>query len=115
MVCLVRHFLRNTTVMARKMITRDELNARARANGYQTGAHGEEDSCRDRNKLKDDTKIKMRRWIDMCCKITCDSLNTFCGVFFAGFNWPQMPDVLRCNENLFWLPLFLQGAARLSP
>jgi hypothetical protein len=33
----------------------DELNARAKANGYKRGAHREEDSRRDCNKHKDDT------------------------------------------------------------
>jgi hypothetical protein len=33
-----------------KKITGDELNARAKANGYQRGAHREEDGRRNRNK-----------------------------------------------------------------
>ena len=33
------HFLQTTTAMARKKITGDELSARAKANGYQRGAH----------------------------------------------------------------------------
>jgi hypothetical protein len=53
---VLRYFLRTTTVMGRKKITGDELNARAKANGYKRGAHREEDSRRDRNKHKDDTK-----------------------------------------------------------
>jgi hypothetical protein len=40
--------------MGRKQ-TGDELNARAKANGYKRGAHREEDSRRDCNKHKDDT------------------------------------------------------------
>jgi hypothetical protein len=32
----------------------------------------------------------------------------------AGFNWPQMPDVFRWNENPVRLLLLLQGAAGLS-
>jgi hypothetical protein len=36
--------------MARKKITGDELNARAKANGYQRGAHREEDGRQNRNK-----------------------------------------------------------------
>jgi hypothetical protein len=43
------------TVMARKKATADELDARAEANGYQRGAHREEDSRRDGNKHKDTT------------------------------------------------------------
>jgi hypothetical protein len=45
----LRHFVRITTVMARKKITADELNARAKANSYQRGIHDEEDSRRDYN------------------------------------------------------------------
>jgi hypothetical protein len=40
--------------MGRKQ-TAEELNARAKANGYKKGAHREEDSRRDRNKHMDDT------------------------------------------------------------
>jgi hypothetical protein len=40
--------------MGRKQ-TGDELNARAKANGYNRGTHREEDSRRDCNKHKDDT------------------------------------------------------------
>jgi hypothetical protein len=43
--------------MGRKQTTRDELNARTKANGYKRGAHREEDSRRDCNKQ-----------IAMCCK-----------------------------------------------
>jgi hypothetical protein len=42
--------------MARKKITGDELNARAKAHGYQRGIRRDEDSRRDRNKHLDDTK-----------------------------------------------------------
>ena len=42
--------------MARKKATADELDARAEANGYQRGAHREEDSRRDGNKHEDKTK-----------------------------------------------------------
>jgi hypothetical protein len=39
-VSLLRLFLRSTTsTMVRKKITRDELSARAKANGYRRGAH----------------------------------------------------------------------------
>jgi hypothetical protein len=40
--------------MGRKQ-TGDELNARAKPNGYKRGTHREEDSRRDYNKHKDDT------------------------------------------------------------
>jgi hypothetical protein len=43
-------------VMVRKKITGDELNTRAKANGYQRESHREEDSRQDRNKRGDDTK-----------------------------------------------------------
>jgi hypothetical protein len=36
--------------MARNKITRDELIARVKTNGYQRGAHRDEDSVRHRNK-----------------------------------------------------------------
>jgi hypothetical protein len=36
--------------MARKKMTRDELNAHAEANSYQRDAHREEDRRRDRSK-----------------------------------------------------------------
>ena len=42
--------------MARKKATPDELEARAEVNGYQRGAHWEEDSRRDGNKHEDKTK-----------------------------------------------------------
>jgi hypothetical protein len=42
--------------VVRKKLTADELDAGAEANGYQKGAHREEDSRRDRNKHGDDTK-----------------------------------------------------------
>jgi hypothetical protein len=41
---LLHHLRRTATVMARKKATPDELEARAEANGYQRGAHREEDS-----------------------------------------------------------------------
>jgi hypothetical protein len=47
---LLRHFLHTATAMARKKTTADELSARAKANGYQLGVHGDKDSLRDRNK-----------------------------------------------------------------
>jgi hypothetical protein len=42
--------------MARKMVTPDELEVRAEANGYQRGAYREEGSRRDCNKHEDKTK-----------------------------------------------------------
>lgn len=42
--------------MVRKKITVDELNARTKENGYQRGAHREEDSRRDCNKHIDRVK-----------------------------------------------------------
>jgi hypothetical protein len=53
--CLLRYFLRTATVIGREKITGDVLNARAKANGYKKGQH-REDSRRDCNKHKDDTK-----------------------------------------------------------
>ena len=55
-VCLLHHLRRTATVMARKKATPDELEARAEVNGYQRGAHWEEDSRRDGNKHEDKTK-----------------------------------------------------------
>ena len=42
--------------MVRKEATANELEARAEANGYQRGAHREEDSRRDCNKHGDKAK-----------------------------------------------------------
>jgi hypothetical protein len=42
--------------MARKKITGVELIARAKANGYQRGAHRDKDGLRDRNKHGDKAK-----------------------------------------------------------
>jgi hypothetical protein len=53
---LLRYFVRTTTVMARKKVTADELNAHAKENGYQRGAHGEKGSLRDRSKHVDRVK-----------------------------------------------------------
>jgi hypothetical protein len=44
---LLSYFLRPPTAMAKKKITGDELSARAKENGYQRGAHRDEDSLRD--------------------------------------------------------------------
>jgi hypothetical protein len=45
-----------TPLWEKKGISGDELDARARANGYQREAHREEDSRRDGNKHGDGTK-----------------------------------------------------------
>jgi hypothetical protein len=42
--------------MTRKKITADELLARAKANGYQRGAHRDKGSLRDQNKHVDKVK-----------------------------------------------------------
>jgi hypothetical protein len=42
--------------MARKKLTGDELSARAKANGYQRGAHRDKDSLRDQRKHTGKTK-----------------------------------------------------------
>jgi hypothetical protein len=54
-VYLLYSLRRTASVMARKKATADELDARAEANGYQRGAHREEDSRRDGNKHEDKT------------------------------------------------------------
>jgi hypothetical protein len=53
---LNHHLLRTTTAMAKKKITGAELAARAKANGYQRGAHRDKESLRDRNKHVDKVK-----------------------------------------------------------
>ena len=55
-LCLLRYFLWTATVMARKKITGDEVDACGKANSYQKEAHREEDSRQARNKHGDDTK-----------------------------------------------------------
>ena len=50
------HFISVRPRMTRKKITGDELSARAKANGYQKGAHREEDGRRNRNKHIDKVK-----------------------------------------------------------
>jgi hypothetical protein len=64
-LCLLRYFLRTATVMGRRQ-TADELNARAKANGYKRGVHREEDSRRDRNKYTDDTIKDQDGALDRC-------------------------------------------------
>jgi hypothetical protein len=50
--------------MGRKKATVDELDARAEANGYQRGAHREEDSRRDYNKHEEKTKKNQGATLD---------------------------------------------------
>ena len=72
---LLRRFLRCTTAMARKMITGDGLSARAKANGYQGGAHRDKDSLRDQDSMwKGSRWIKIQRWIVMSCEGVLSSL-----------------------------------------
>jgi hypothetical protein len=61
---LLRHFLRTTTAMAKKKITGAELTARAKANGYQRGAHRDKDSLRDQNKHVDKVKMDQNAALD---------------------------------------------------
>jgi hypothetical protein len=53
--------------MAKKEITGDELSARAKENGYQRGAHQDEDSLRDQNmhvaKFKRDQNAALDRYV----------------------------------------------------
>jgi hypothetical protein len=60
----LRRFLRPTTAMARKKITGDELSARAKANGYQRGAHRDKDRLRDQNKHVDTVKMHQDAMLD---------------------------------------------------
>ena len=48
-----RRFLRPTTAMVRKKVTGDELNARAKEDGYRRGVYRDGDSLRDQNKHVD--------------------------------------------------------------
>jgi hypothetical protein len=50
--------------MAKKKITGDELSARAKENGYQRGAHRDEDSLRDQNKHVDKVKRDQNAALD---------------------------------------------------
>jgi hypothetical protein len=62
---LLRYFLRTRTAMARKKITGDELNAHAKANGYQMGfAYRDKDSHRGRNKHVDKVKQDQEAALD---------------------------------------------------
>ena len=55
---------RPTTAMTRKKITGDELSARAKENGYQGGAHRDNDSLRDQNKYVDKVKMDQNAALD---------------------------------------------------
>ena len=59
-----RRFLRPITAIARKKITGDELNARAKENGYQRDAHREKYSLRDQNKHVDKVKKDQNAALD---------------------------------------------------
>jgi hypothetical protein len=82
--------------MAKKKITGDELGDRAKENGYQRGAHRDEDSLRDQNKhvevpdlatLKDFFRFVAASSKGMIVeKSTPKSLNTSGKWFFAGFS-----------------------------
>jgi hypothetical protein len=52
----LRRFLSPTTATGRKKMTGDELGARVKANGYQKGAHRDEDSLQNQNKHVDKVK-----------------------------------------------------------
>ncbi|KAN0086961.1 hypothetical protein V8E54_000649 [Elaphomyces granulatus] len=57
------------SAMARKKeTTAEELFARAKANGYQRGAHREKDSIRDDNKHREKTKKDQDRYLDVYVK-----------------------------------------------
>jgi hypothetical protein len=55
--------------MARKKATPDELEARAEANGYQRGAHREEDSRRDGNKQRGQGQERSRCNVGPLCDV----------------------------------------------
>jgi hypothetical protein len=50
--------------MAKKKVTGDELNARAKANGYQRGIHRDKDNLRDQNKYVTTVKIYQNAMLD---------------------------------------------------
>jgi hypothetical protein len=50
--------------MAKKKVTGDEPSARAKENGYQRGAHRDEDSLRDQNKHVDKVKRDQNAALD---------------------------------------------------
>ena len=50
--------------MAKKKITGAELTGRAKANGYQRGAHRDKDSLRDQNKHVDKVKRDQKATLD---------------------------------------------------
>jgi hypothetical protein len=49
---------------AKMKVTGDELSARAKANGYQRGAHRDKDSLRDQNKHVDRIKMHQNAALD---------------------------------------------------
>ena len=72
LVCdLFDYALPPATVMGRKRITGDVLNARAKANGYKRGHTGKktvvETAISTRTILR---KVKIKRWIVIYCKGT---------------------------------------------
>jgi hypothetical protein len=98
--------------MGRKQ-TGDELNARAKANGYKRGAHREEDSRRDCNKhkapdlatVKDFLRFKAAAGKGMIAEqTTCDSLNTFAEWFFAGFTRVTDTEINKEDRSCQILP-----------
>ena len=50
--------------MAKKKVTGEELSARAKANGYQRGAHRDKDSLRDQNKHVATVKMRQDAMLD---------------------------------------------------
>src|SRR5438105_3297529 len=64
-VSLLRYFLRPTAAMTKK-VTGDELSARAKANGYQRGAHRDKNSLRDQTKHVDRVKMHQNTALDRC-------------------------------------------------
>jgi hypothetical protein len=63
---LLRHFLRNTTAMARTKMTRDELITRAKANSYQK-VHADIKWVFESMWIRS-SRVKMKFWIVMSCK-----------------------------------------------
>ena len=57
--------------MAKKKVTGDELNAHAKANGYQRGAHRDKDSLRDQNKYVTTVKMHQNAMLDRWSPARC--------------------------------------------
>jgi hypothetical protein len=53
-----------STIMAKRKVTAEELEARAESNGYRRGAHREKDSARDDGKHNDKTKMNQNMVLD---------------------------------------------------